>query len=82
MKDLRRLGAEGWNLADVLVALGVPSIVRGLHTDPNSGTIPKQFAQANRYGRRHWLPLTQNIAEMLARDAQDLCDLSFRPAGR
>jgi hypothetical protein len=37
--DLRRVGAEGGNLADVLLALGVPRIVRGLHAYPNSRAI-------------------------------------------
>jgi hypothetical protein len=80
--DLRRFGAEGWNLADVLVTLSIPGIVRGLHTDPNSGTIAEQFTQANCHSRRHWLPLAQNIVEMLARDAEKLGNLSFGPAGR
>jgi len=79
---LRRFGAEGGNLAEILLALGVPGIVRGLHTDPNSGTITEQFTQANRYGRRHWLTLAQNIVEMLARDAEKLGNLSLYPAGR
>lgn len=78
---LRRFGAEGGNLADVLVALGIPGIVRSLHTDPDSGTITEQFAQPNRYGRRDRLTLAQNIVQMLARNAEKLRNLSFGPAG-
>src|SRR5689334_12641 len=81
-KVLCRLGAEGGNLADILFALGIPPIARGLHAHPHSGAVTEQFAQANCYGRRYWLTLTQNIVEMLARDAEELCNLSFGPAGR
>jgi hypothetical protein len=53
-----------------------------LHADPNPSAIAEQFAQANRFGWRHWLTLAQNIVEMLARDAEKLCNLSFGPADR
>jgi hypothetical protein len=35
------------------------------------------FAEPNRYGRRYRFALTQNIIEMLAGDAEQLCDLGF-----
>ena len=67
---------------DILLALGIPDIVRGLHTDPSSGTVTEQFTHADRCGSGHRLTLAQNIVQMLARDAKQLCNLSFGPPGR
>lgn len=53
--------------------------VRGLHAHPNSGAVAKKLAEPNRYGRRHRFALTQDIVEMLARDAEQLGDLGFGP---
>ena len=64
------------------MAFGVPGIVRGLHANPDAGTVAEQFAEPNRHGRRHRFELAQNIVEMLAGDAEKLWDLGFGPAGR
>ena len=82
VKVLRRISAEGRNFADILFALGDPCIVRGLHAHPDSRAIAKQFAEPNRHGRRDRLALAQNIVEMLAGDAEELCDLGLGPASR
>jgi hypothetical protein len=37
--DLRRFGAEAGDLANILLTLGVPSIVRCSHAYPNPGAI-------------------------------------------
>jgi hypothetical protein len=50
--DLCRFGAEGGNLTDILLALGIPGIVRGLHAYSDSGAIAEQFAEANCQTRR------------------------------
>lgn len=51
---LRCFGAEGGYLTDGFSTLGVPGIVRGLHTYPNSRAIAEYLPT-----RRHWLALAQ-----------------------
>ena len=78
-KVLCRLSAEGGNLSDILYALGIPCIVRGLHAHPHSGAVTKQFAEPNRHGWRHRFALTQNIVKMLAGDTKKSGKLMSKP---
>jgi len=81
-KSLRCLNAQRGNLADILLAFGVPGVVRGLHADPDAGAVAEQFAEPNRHGSKHRFALAQNVVEMLAGDAEKLRDLGFGPADR
>jgi hypothetical protein len=79
---LSRLGAKRWNSTDVLDAIGVPSIVSGLHTGPHATAVAEQLAETNRNGRRHRLALSQDIVEVLAGNPEQAGDLGLAPAGR
>jgi hypothetical protein len=47
--DLCRFGAEGGNLTDILLALGIPGIVRGLQRTqtpaPSPNNLPRRTAK-------------------------------------
>jgi hypothetical protein len=79
---LSRLGAKRWNSTDVFGAIGVPSIVSGLHTGPHATAVAEQLAETNRNGRRHRLALSQDIVEVLAGNPEQAGDLGLAPAGR
>ena len=66
-------------LLDIHAMLGLPGIVIGLHPEPDSGPIAKQLAQPRRHRRRHRFARVQDIVELLARDAEQLCDLNLGP---
>jgi hypothetical protein len=59
----------------------VPGIVSGLHPDPNTGSVPEQLAEPHGHGRRYWLPLGQDIIEVLAGDAEQTGDFGLRLTG-
>src|SRR5262249_50717993 len=66
-------------LANILLTLGVPGIVRCLHAYPNAGAIAEQFSEANSHSRRNRVALAQNIIEMLAGNTEEPRNLSLCP---
>jgi hypothetical protein len=42
-----------------------------------SAPSPKQFAEPNRRGSRHWFAPAQNIVQVLAGNTEKPCDLDF-----
>jgi hypothetical protein len=58
------------NIAYVYFVLSVPSIIGGLHHEPDSGSVSEYLAEPDCCGRRDRLLLAEDIIEMLARDIE------------
>src|SRR5215211_9486823 len=73
---------DRWDGANIDLTLGVPRVVRGLHPDPDAGAVAEQLAEAHGDGGGHGLSLIEDVVEVLARDAEQTCDLRLRPCDR
>lgn len=68
---------QGRDGANVNFALRMPGIIRGLHPEPDRGTIAEHLAKAGGHGRRYRLLLTDDIVELLG--ARFRADWRFPP---
>lgn len=73
---------QGGNAAYIDISFGVPSIMGGLHSNPDAGTSAKQFPDAHSNLRRDRLPLCHNIMEVLPRNPEQLRNLDLLLARR
>src|SRR5580704_11100346 len=81
-QPLRRPRPQRRNLAHVLFALGVPSIVGALHAYPDRGAVAEQLAEPDRDRRGHRFAFAQYVIEMLARNIEKLRNLGLAPPRR
>src|SRR5690606_19466377 len=72
---LKSSSVQPRHVGNVNLALGVPGVVSCLHPKPDSRTVPKHLAEAGGSIRRNRLLLTQDVVELLARNAEQFGNL-------
>ena len=71
------------DLADIHRAFGVPSIIGGLHPQPNVGAVAERLAEPDgHFGRETGFFLVEDVVEMLARNAKRFGDFRLAHAKR